>query len=56
MTTLEAFCYTCKAEVEVFGYFGGHDEDGRDQWDIVEPPDTDAPDHHDHDISIEGQA
>ena len=54
MDTLTALCYTCDAEVKVFGYWLGHDEDGRDQWDLVGP--SDAPDHHDHDISITGPA
>ena len=46
METLEAFCYTCRTTVEVHGYWSF-------EWDLVEPPDADAPDHHDHDISIE---
>jgi hypothetical protein len=54
--TLQAFCYDCQATVEVHGYFAGIDEDGRNQWELTEPPDADAPDHHHHDVSIEGQA
>ena len=49
METLEAFCYDCQTTVEVHGYWSG-------EWDLVEPPDTDAPDHHDHDLTIEGRA
>ncbi len=49
METLQAFCYDCQATVEVHGYWNG-------EWDLVEPPDTDAPDHHHHDVSILGQA
>ncbi len=47
METLQAFCYTCQATVEIHGYWNG-------EWDLVEPPDADAPDHHDHDVSITG--
>ncbi len=50
METLTAFCYTCQTEVEVHGYFV--EEWG--QWELTEPPDADAADHHDHDLSIEG--
>jgi hypothetical protein len=38
----------------VFGYWEGHDEDGRDQWELVEPPDVVNPDHYDHDVSVTG--
>ncbi len=55
MDILTADCHTCDATVVVFGYWIGHDEDGRDQWDLVEPPHRD-PSHHDHDVSITGRA
>ncbi len=62
MDILTASCHTCNAEVVVFGYWIGHDEDGRDQWELVEPPDHEmttprpVPTHHDHDVSITGRA
>ena len=49
MATLEAFCYTCQTTVEVHGHWHG-------EWELTEPPDADAPDHHDHDLTIQGQA
>ena len=52
METLEAFCYDCQSTVEIHGYY--IEEWG--QWDLVEPPDADAPDHHEHDVSITGSA
>ncbi len=47
METLQAFCYTCDATVEVYGVWSG-------ELTLIEPPDADVPDHHDHDLTIEG--
>ncbi len=49
METLQAFCYTCDATVEVHGVWSG-------ELTLIEPPDDDVPDHHDHDLTIEGVA
>ncbi len=63
MDTLTAYCQTCDVEAEVFGYWIGHDEDGRDQWELVPPPhhgrfcsQCRGLNHHDHDVSITGRA